>query len=375
VTEEERIPLARLEIAGLGWSGGKAPASEFAARQSGLAHEARELATEAEALAAKAGGAGPFAGVVGMLRSAAEAMDRAAGSLGGMFASRPKAEAAAVLAFVRLSRAPNRFQELMMRLGGLLAAQMERLLDTWRSDPASRGPEPTEDDLKSAAESAKATGGEAAPAPGLEAKLGRVVPGEIERRAGGRAGTGRTGGEAARLQSEIIPLAREAGADLRKLASEGRPGEMNPAAPMIEAAAKDVDAAVARMEEAGAALPRSFVEAEPPQARAVASLVRALSRLASGASSQTGEREEKQLQRGKPEEGERGEERDESGERPEEAGAEGRDEEKREKKEPKDVTKEQAARLLEEAAQEEREVRRDIRMRRGTGAAEVERDW
>jgi hypothetical protein len=39
------------------------------------------------------------------------------------------------------------------------------------------------------------------------------------------------------------------------------------------------------------------------------------------------------------------------------------------------VTKEQAARLLEEAAQEEREVRRDMKRRRGTGAVEVERDW
>jgi tetratricopeptide (TPR) repeat protein len=206
-TEEERFPLARLEIAGLGWSGEKSPASELAARQSGLAHEARELATEAEALAAKAGGAGPFAGVVGMLRSAAEAMDRAAGSLEGMFAKRATAEEAAVLAFVRLSRAPDRLQELMMRLGRFLAAQMERLLDTWESDPASRGPEPTEDDLESLAGSAKAPGGEAALAPELEAKLGRAVPGEIERRARGRAGKGRTGDEAAGLQSELAPRA------------------------------------------------------------------------------------------------------------------------------------------------------------------------
>ena len=39
------------------------------------------------------------------------------------------------------------------------------------------------------------------------------------------------------------------------------------------------------------------------------------------------------------------------------------------------MSKERAKRMLEEAAQQERDLRRDINKRRGTNAPEVRRDW
>ncbi len=411
LTDAERVPLARLEILGSGRTGEKRPSRTLAEDERGLAVEARGLATEAEALAAKQGGGEKMAGLVGMLRGSAEAMDAAAGFLASdpaapVSAARaepdlpaaPKpAEGQALLAFVRLSRAPDQLQELLARLGAILGEQMTRLLDTWRSDAASRGPVPTPDELKSAQEEiAKALKEGSELDPELEAKLGRLVPGMIEKRSGGKAAAGqaprkvrpaptgvgasRKGDEAGRLQGELVPRAREAVSDMRRLATQGAKGQMNPAAPMLEGAAKDVEGAAVLMEGAAAALPRSFKEAEPSQARAVASLMRALSRFASGAAGQSGEQgdQQKQQQAGEKKDAEKKEGEKKEGTQDEKRAGERKDDEKARKedrKKAKAIDKERAARLLEEAAQQERDVRRDMRKRTGRKAIRVKRDW
>ncbi|MHC4503369.1 MAG: hypothetical protein ACYTFI_08700, partial [Planctomycetota bacterium] len=376
LTEAERVPLARLEILGSGRTGEKRPPRTLAEDERGLAVEARGLAAEAEALAAKQGGGEKLAGLVGMLRGCAEAMDAAAGFIASDPAAPKPAEGQAVLAFVRLSRAPDQLQELLARLGGILGEQMTRLLDTWRSDAASRGPVPTPEELKSAQEAiAKAMQGQGELDPELEAKLGRLAPDMIQKRSGGKAGAPRKGDEAGKLQGELVPRAREATSDMRRLATQGAKGQMNPAAPMLEGAAKDVEGAAALMEGAAAALPRSFKEAEPSQARAVASLMRALSRFASGAAGQSGEQGDQQKQQ---QAGERRAAEKKEGEKDEKSAGERKDDEKareEDRKKAKAIDKERAARLLEEAAQQERDVRRDMRKRTGRKGITVERDW
>jgi len=381
LTEEERVPLARLEILGSGRTGEKRPSRTLAEDERGLAEEARGLATEAEALAAKQGGGEKLAGLVGMLRTCAEAMDAAAGFLASDPAAPKPGEEQAVLAFVRLSRAPDQLQELLARLGAILGKQMTRLLDTWRSDDGARGPIPTPDELKAAQEEiAKAMQGQGELGPELEAKLGRLAPDMIEKRSGEKAGESRKGEEAANLQGELVPRAREAASDMRRLATQGAKGQMNPAAPMLEGAAKDVEGAVSLMEGAAAALPRSFKEAEPSQARAVASLMRALSRLASGAAGQSGEQgdQQEQQQAGEKKDAEKKEDEKKEGEQDEKRAGERKDDEKareEDRKKAKAIDKERAARLLEEAAQQERDVRRDMRKRTGRKGITVERDW
>ncbi|GAG07318.1 unnamed protein product, partial [marine sediment metagenome] len=259
--------------------------------------------------------------------------------------------------------------------------QMTRLLDSWRSDATSRGPVPTLEELKSAQdEIAKAMQGQGELDPELEAKLGRLAPDMIEKRSGGKAGESRKGDEAGKLQGELVPRAQEAASDMRRLATQGAKGQMNPAAPMLEGAAKHVEGAASLMEAAASSLPRSFKEAEPSQARAVASLMRALSRFASGAAGQSGEQDDQQQKQQraaeKKEEKKQGEKKE--GEQDEKHAGERKDDEKareEDRKKAKAIDRERAARLLEEAAQEERDVRRDMRKRTGRRGVTVERDW
>jgi hypothetical protein len=290
--------------------------------------------------------------------------------------------------------------ELMARLGGILAEQMMLVLDTWKSDPAARGPVATREEMEEAGKAM--AGGQpggappgAIPAPAtaleldpeLEAKLGRVPPAAAAEQLGDAAGTKRSGGEAAKLEIALAKRAREAGADLRKLASSGRSrAEMNPMATAFEAAAADVDSAASRMDEAADELPASFARPEPLQARAVAALMRAMARFSSGASGQSDEQnqeaqkqeaEEKQAEKGeKEEEGEDEEKKDDPARPAEEDEKDEEDEQgKKDEEESEPMSRERAKRMLEEAAQQERDLRRSINKRRGMKGIEVRRDW
>ena len=375
-SEEDRLPMARFEIAASGGRGDARPAKELAETQAGLAADARALAAELEAIAAKEGGQSPVArtvgALVGMLRSAAEAMGGAAGPLAASPPEARTAEPAAVLAFVRLSRAPTEMDALLAELGKLLAEQTVLLIETWKSDAASRGEMPTEEELEAAKdEIERALKGEGELTPELEAKLGRLIAATVEEAARGKVGKSCATDEAAKLQEELAGRAGELSSDMRELGASGRRGEMNPAAPMLEAAAKDVGHAAGRMGAAAASLrsgsPSGFEQAEPDEARAVAALMRALSKFAQGAAGSAGE-EDRQREKS---EGEKEEERKQAeGAEPREEKESGEEDEERES-----VSKQQAERLLDEAAQEEREVRRDIRKRRGSRAVEVRWDW
>ncbi|MHC4250917.1 MAG: tetratricopeptide repeat protein [Planctomycetota bacterium] len=412
--EDARVPMARLEIMGTGRPGSKRDAAALAEGEKSLAEDARALAAEVEAIATKAGATQAGAGggaqeqigaVVAMLRDAARGMDAAAAKLEASPPDSTGGEDAGVRAFVRLSQAPNAMTELMARLGGILAEQMMLVLDTWKSDPAARGPVATREEMEEAAKAMAASqpGGGAHPqspgaAPGvtpapapeldpeLEAKLGRVPPAAAAQQLGDAAGAERSGDEAAKLEADLAKRAREAAEDLRKLASSGRPGEMNQMAAQFEGAAADVDSAALRMDEAADELPTSFVKAEPLQARAVAALMRAMARFSSGASGQSNEQnQEGQEQEAEQKEAEKGEKKDEGEDekeegdlaRPDEEKEPSQDEqdEKKDAKKAEPMSKERAKRMLEEAAQQERDLRRDINKRRGTKGVEVRRDW
>ncbi len=412
--EDARVPMARLEIMGSGRPGAKSETARLAEREKGLAEDARALAAEAEAIATKAaapkaggGGGGAQAeigAVVAMLREAARSMDDVAAKLEASPPEALSAEDAAVRAFVKLSQAPNAMTELMARLGGILAEQMLLVLDTWKSDPAARGALATREEMEAAGKAmaggqapGAAPGAPPAPAPEfelepeLEAKLGRVPPAAAAEQLGDAAGTKRSGNEAAKLEAALAKRAREAGADLRKLASSGRSrAEMNPMAAAFEAAAADVDSAASRMDEAADELPTSFAKPEPLQARAVAALMRAMARFSSGASGQSNEQnqegekqktEEKQAEKGeKEDEGEDESKDEEKKDDPARAGEEEKEDEegeqgKKDEKESEPMSKERAKRMLEEAAQQERDLRRSINKRRGAKGIEVRRDW
>ncbi|MHC5054057.1 MAG: tetratricopeptide repeat protein [Planctomycetota bacterium] len=413
-TEDARVPLARLEIMGSGRSGAKSDAASLAEGEKELAEDARALAAEVEAIATKASAGGgaqeQLGAVVAMLREAARSMDNARATLEASPPDGPAAEDAGVRAFVRLSQAPNAMTEFMARLGGILAEQMMLVLDTWKSDPAAKGPIATREEMEAAGKAMAGagaaggqTGGGAHPQvpsappgmtpgpapeldPELEAKLGRVPPAAAAQQLGDAAGSKRTGNEAAKLEADLAKRAREAGEDLRKLASSGRPGEMNPMAEAFEGAAADVDSAALRMDEAADELPTSFVKAEPLQARAVAALMRAMARFSSGASGQSNEQnQEGQEQEAERKQAEKGEKKDEGEDeekkddlaRPGEEKEPSKDEqdETKDAKKAEPMSKERAKRMLEEAAQQERDLRRDINKRRGTKGVEVRRDW
>jgi tetratricopeptide (TPR) repeat protein len=369
--EEDRMPMARQAIAAQGAKGSKSGADGLASREATLAEEARALGWEMEAVAASSGGRSPVAVLAGMLRPAAEAMEEAEAALGASPPGAGNAERSAVLAFVRLSSAPTEMDALLAELRALLLDQAVRVLDTWKSDDRARGEVPTEEELEAAKdEIERAAKGEAEISPELEAKLGRLT--SAVQASQGLEGGARAGGEAAKLQADLADRAFALAGDMKGLATSGRPGEMNPAAPMLEAAAKDVEHAKLRMEAAAMSLPSGFGPAEPEQARAVAALERALSKLAQGAGGSAGE--ENQQQGEQKEQQEKGEQDEGERKEGEEAEQDEKDEDS-EEKERESVSKQQAERLLDEAAQEEREVRRDIRKRRGTGAVEVRRDW
>jgi len=374
-SEEERAPLARLEIMAGAAKGQGRPAAELAEAERALAEESRRLAAELEAAAAKSPAqAAPAGELVSMLRGAAEAMDDAAARLSDSPTRPAEAEPRAVLAFIRLSRAPTQLDELLARLGGLLAEQTQRLLDTWKSEPASRGPTPSPEELSNAEKTA-ASGGELPSE--LEAKLGRLFASEIDRVSAGKAGGAVAAEEAAKLEGALAARTREAASDARRLAASGaRPGEQNPAVALLEQAAGDLDAAASRMNDSVSALARSFAEAEPLQARAVAALMRALSRFASGASAEPGGESRAERPEEGPEE-QKGSAEGEEKERAEEASPAGepRTEERKKPGKTEPVSKEQAARLLDEASQEERDLRRDMRKLRGSRPVEVLRDW
>jgi len=399
-TEDARVPVARLEIMGSVRAGSKGEAAALAGTQKKLAEDARALAAEVEAVATKAGTAKDGGGqgareqlgaVVGMLREAAEAMDQAADALEASPPDGSGSEDSGLRAFVRLSQAPNAMTELMARLGKILAEQMMRVLDTWKSDPASKGDVATPEEMKSAGEAmAKALKGGGAPDldPELEAKLGRVPPASVAERLGERGGEKRAGADLAKAEAELAKRARKAAADLRKLASSGRPGEMNPMAGMFEGAAADVDSAASRMDEAADELPVSFARAEPLEARAVAALMRAMARFSSGASGQSNEQdqegekkeaEQKDAQEAEKKDGEKGEDKNENKDedlaRPDEDKDPSEDGDKKDAKKAEPMSAQRAKRMLEEAAQQERDLRRDINRRRGTKGVEVRRDW
>ena len=375
--EEARLPMARFEIAVSGEKGEPQPPKELAERQAGLAREARDLSTELEAIAANAGGQSPVGALVPMLRSAAEAMDKAAVPLGAEPPGPRSAEPSAVLAFVRLSRAPTEMDALLADLGELIAEQIVRVFDTWESDGASRGNVPSDEDLEAASdEIERAAKGEAELSPELEAGLGRLA--SVTHAAGARVGQALAGEEAAKLQGEFAARAATLAGDMKGLAASGRQGEMNPAAPMLGAAAKDVEHAAGRMEAAVdslRAIPTSFTTSEPDQARAVAALVRAFAKFAQGAAGSAGEEDQQQAeQKEQKEKGEGDETEQKKGQEGDEQEEKDSDEQDDER-ESESIEEQQAERLLDEAAQEEREVRRDIRKRRGTGTVEVRRDW
>lgn len=385
--EVERAIMARLEISASGMQGRRGEADGLSKAESSLAEEARGLATEVEALAATAGGQAQELGpLLEMLRSSAEAMDESAAKLALKPAATNDAESAAVVAFVRLSRVPSQMDELLARLGALLAEQTARALDTWTSDPSSKGRLPTEEELERSREMiAQAFQGSGEIEPGLEAQLGRVAIASIDESAGGKLGQKRDKAEAAKRQRELVEPAREVSADMGKLAVSGRPGEQNPAAAMLGSAAKDVDAAIQHMENAAASLATSFPEGEPLQARAVTALMRALARFSSGAAGQSEQdSQEGQEQEGQQSQEQQGESEQKDGEQKEGQEAEERasdeehkqDEEKRkEAQKREEVSEKQAQRMLEEVSQEEREIRRNIRKRQGGREVEVRWDW
>jgi len=398
-TEDARVPVARLEIMGARRPGSKADAAALAGAQKKLAEDSRALAAEVEAVATKSAGTKEGGGegaqeqlgvVVGMLREAAEAMDDAASDLEASPPDGHAAEDSGLRAFVRLSQAPNAMTELMARLGKILAEQMMRVLDTWKSDPASKGPVATPDEMKSAGEamakSMQGGGGLLDLDPELEAKLGRVPPAAVAERLGDSGGEKRPGADLAKAETELARSARKAADDLRKLASSGRPGEMNPMAGVFEGAAADVDSAASKMDEAAEELPTSFVRAEPLEARAVAALMRAMARFSSGASGQSGKENEKgetqEPEQKDPQEGEKKDDENKEGDKQEgevgrqddEKGA-SEDEEKKGAAKAEPMSAERAKRMLEEAAQQERDLRRDINKRRGKKGVEVRRDW
>ncbi len=327
-----------------------------------------------EAVAASSGGRSPVVPLVGMLRPAAEAMAEAAAALRASPPETEKAERSAVLALVRLTRDPTKMDAILAELRALLLDQVVRVLDTWKSDPESRGEVPTEEELETVQDeierAREGEGVEPEPTPELEAKLGRLT--SVVQARQGLEGEARAGEEAAKLQAGLADRAFALTADMKGLAASGRPGEMNPDAPKLEAAAKDVEHARQRMEAAAMSLPSGFKPAEPEQARAVAALVRALSKLSQGEGESAGQEEQQQGE--EKEQQEKGEQ-DEDGQKEGEEGEQDEKDEDGEEKERESVSKQQAERLLDEAAQEEREVRRDMRKRRGVGAIEVRRDW
>jgi len=396
--EDARVPVARLEIMGSVRAGSKRDGTSLAGAQKGLADDARALAAEVEAVATKSGGAKDGGGqgaqeqlgaVVGMLREAAEAMDDAAAKFEASPPDGGGAEDSGVRAFVRLSQAPDAMTELMARLGKILAEQMMRVLDTWKSDAASKGPVATPQEMKSAGEAmAKSMQGGGGPLdldPELEAKLGRVPPASVAERLGDSAGEKRPGEDMARAEAELAKRARKAADDLRKLASSGRPGEMNPMAAQFERAGEDIEAGASHMQDAAFKIPGSFGKAEPLQARAVAALMRAMARFSSGASGQSGredekgekqEAESKDAQKGEKKDGEKGEDEKKDGDLPrQDENKEPSDEDKKDAAKAEPMSAERAKRMLEEAAQQERDLRRDINKRRGKKGVEVRRDW
>ncbi len=123
--------------------------------------------------------------------------------------------------------------------------------------------------------------------------------------------------------------------------------------------------------------------AEPLQARAVAALMRAMARFSSGAAGQSGEEQESEP-KADQKEGEKGEKKDaekeedekkEGEEQARESEKEPSDDEKKDAKKAEPMSRKRAKRMLEEAAQQERDLRRDINKRRGTKGVEVRRDW
>jgi tetratricopeptide (TPR) repeat protein len=393
--EDARVPMARLEIIGSSRAGAKSGVARLAKREEALAKDTRALAAEVEAIAMKAappkgGGAGEGAGerlgaLVAMLRDAAEAMDGAASKLTATPPDGPAAEDAGLRAFVRLSQAPNAMTELMARLGGILAEQMLLVLDTWKSDPKSKGPVATPDEMKSAgeamAESMKG-GGALDLEPALEAKLGRVPPASVAERLGDEAGNERQGGEVAKAEIDLAKRAGKVADDLRKLAASGNsPDEMNPMAETFEDAAADVDSAASRMDEAADELTSSFAKAEPLQARAIAALMRAMARFSSGASGQSepndSDAEQEEAEKSEEKDGEKDEddEQKSAGDEKDEGDEEDKKDEASKAEESEPMTPDRARRMLEEAAQQERDLRRDINKRRGTKDVEVRRDW
>jgi tetratricopeptide (TPR) repeat protein len=380
LSEEDRMPMARQEVAARGAKGSEGDAAELESREAKLAEEALALGWEMEAIAASSGGRSPVAALAGMLRPASEAMEETAAALRASPPEAGNAERSAVLALVRLSRAPTKLDAILAELDALLLDQVGRVLDTWKSDTGARGELPTEEELEKVQDEIERAReeeeGEAGLTPDIEAKLGRYA--SAVRAGQGLKGEARAGEEAGKLQADLAQRASTLAGDMKGLASSGRPGEMNPAGPMLEAAAKDVESAKQRMDAAATSLPSGFRPAEPEQARAVAALERALSKLAQGAAGSAGREEQEGEQEEQQKKGEQEEREQDEGERRE--GEEGEQDEKgedgeEEEEERESVSKQQAGRLLDEAAQEEREVRRDIRKRLGTGAVEVRRDW